>query len=72
MEKEMYTQCEFACGSSTQVAWIPSRAAKVGNVIEFKDAEGSWKVIGVYSSLPEDQMMMYRDAYRTQRAASDI
>lgn len=41
-ERDSYTQCELVKGSAYQVSWIPSRFAKVGEVLKLRDSRGQW------------------------------
>lgn len=76
-EDNVFYHVELQKGVTHQVAWIAARGAKVGNVVELLDNEGEdakgWEVISV-GDQPIDRKtaISLRDAYRTQRDASDI
>ncbi len=46
----MYTQCELKKGNMSHVAWIPSKYAKIGKVLNVEGQDG-WEVINCYSML---------------------
>ena len=79
--EEIYYQCrlwkKIPQGHEEQVAWIESRGAHKGAVLELKMDDGSkdpgWEVVAV-SGTPasKEAVQSMRDAYRHQRKASDI
>jgi len=46
MQQIWYRQCTFGKtlseGRSTQTAWIPEKFAKLGDVLKFKNDDGTW------------------------------
>ncbi len=67
---------ELQKGTTHQVAWIAERGARVGAVVELLDDEENgkgWTVISVGDkSIGREEAISLRDAWRTQRDASDI
>ena len=69
------TQCILNKGNRTQVAWIPERKARLGNVVELIGddwRENGWIVSGVGIRLPEDIVRDRSRDYLNTRRASDI
>lgn len=76
-EDTKFLHVELQKGTTHQIAWIAARGAKVGNVVELLDYEGEhakgWEVISVGDrAIGREEAISLRDAYRTQREASDI
>ena len=76
-EDNVFYHVELQKGTTHQVAWIAARGAKVGKILELLDKEGEdakgWEVISVSDSpIDRKTAISLRDAYRTQRDASDI
>lgn len=69
-----FRQCKLEQGTTKHVAWIAERGAHVGAKVELKDEDesGLWEVTHVGARASREQAISYRDAYRTQRDASDI
>lgn len=70
--KETYKQCHLSSGTQRQVAWILERGAKKGASVELLEDGTTWKVDSVGASATREEVLTQRDAYRTQRRASDI
>lgn len=68
---EAYIQCRLRCGSTEQVAWVPSEFAVQGKYIRIKDVDG-WRVISVGAERPAEYVREYERDFRHQREASDI
>lgn len=53
----MYTQCSLTRKNSTIVSWIPSKFAKIGQILKLKDEydewTDGWEVRGVGSSMED-------------------
>lgn len=78
---QKFTQCFLVKknqdgSTSHQMSFIPSEKANVGDFLKLKGLDGQWtdgwKVESAGMSLPEDQLWVYRDAYRTHRDGTDI
>ena len=55
------TQCRFKRGNSETVAWIDSKAAKVGNQVELLSLDGKfWEVVSVGATTDEDPSIKHR------------
>ncbi len=69
-----YRQCRLERDSYVDVAWIPERYAKLGQVLGFK-REGQWTegwhVTAVYGRLSDDAAPSGRDEYRYHREVTD-
>jgi hypothetical protein len=76
VEDTRFFHVELQKGSTHQVAWIAERGARVGSVVELLDDEENgkgWTVISVGDkSIGREEALSLRDAWRTQREASDI
>lgn len=77
MSDEYFRHVNLQKGNTHQVAWIAERGAKVGAVLELLDKEGEdakgWVVTSVSDGrINRETAVSMRDAYRTQRKASDI
>ena len=58
--------------SGIDVAWVETKLAKVGNVIRFRDLEGTFKVLEVWGTRNEDYVKACERDYLNQRKVSDI
>jgi hypothetical protein len=70
-----YTQCKINKQEKFDIAWIPSRLAKIGKCIKIKYDnvwDNGWFVIDTYSTNTEDHVIEHEMDYRKQRRASDI
>ena len=54
------------------VAWIEERLARKGNVLRFRDLEGTYEVVEVWGTRLLEEIEPLERIYRHQRAASDI
>lgn len=78
---QKFTQCFLVRSNqdgstSNQMSFIPEEKAIIGNYLKIKDMKeqwsDGWKVEFAGITLPEDQLTVYRDAYRTHRDGTDI
>ena len=53
------------------VSWIPQKFAKKGKVLKLYEVDG-WKVVEVWDSMEEKEVVERSRDYRNQRKASDI
>lgn len=55
------TQCRFKRGNSETVAWIDSKAARVGDRVELLSLDGNfWEIIGTGSVTEKDVWNQHR------------
>ena len=58
-----------------EVAWIPSKFAKVGKILKLRTGDkwvDGWRVDHVGASLTEEQTKQAKKDFKIQRIASDI
>lgn len=70
-----YTQCRLRRGTTEMVSWIPSVFAGLNRYLKLKTDDGwedGWQVVSVGREESESYIKEHRDAYRTQREASDV
>ena len=69
-----YTQCRLRSDNTEKTAWIPTRYAEAGSVVEIgKRLQGRlWQVISRGATLDAEYVEEHERDYRTQRQASDI
>ena len=71
MKNEFYNQCTLVNGDATEIAWIPSHLAKVGEWIRVKETGAMWYVYEVWMKLNGEAVESNSRDYRTQRNGSD-
>lgn len=80
MAKQNFTQCRLIKKTKDNsilemVSFIPSTLAIESNCLSLKNMKGDWEDGWIVEStgimLPEEQLQIYRDAYRHTRNASD-
>jgi hypothetical protein len=66
-DDDLFQQVELRRKRQTAIAWIPARAAKVGNEFALRDDEDIWRVVEVTPFvLTQDQLhRMHRDPKET-------
>lgn len=67
-----YTQCKLTRDDQTQVAWIPTRGAKLNALVEIKPSDELWTVIEKYGTLPEEVVRENERNHKNHRKATDI
>lgn len=72
-----YTQCKLKNSATNviTVSWIPKKFAVKGRFLRLKDNgtwTDGWEVIEVWTTKPEDQVLPYRDDYRSWREVTDV
>jgi hypothetical protein len=67
-DDENYSQCLLLKDNQRQVAWIPSRGAKVGYKVELLPEGEFWQVSEVYSTLPKRTLQEQESGRRTLRS----
>ena len=65
-----YTQCSLKKGKCVDVAWIPTKFAKVGQFIKIKEIDG-WEVISVGNVKPIDEVRDFEREYLKARDRTD-
>ena len=60
----MYTQCKLTKEHKVDMAWIPSKFARTGQVLKLSGEDG-WLVSEVFGSLPDDYILVRKDDWRT-------
>ena len=74
---ETLTQCKMhrrhpaTPAIAVDVAWIDTDLAKKGTVIKFRDLEGLYEVVEVWSTKPKQEVEAFERIYLHQREASD-
>jgi hypothetical protein len=72
----MHIQCKLRRGNTVQTTWIPSKIAVVGNIVNLKEADGSWddgwEVLETYTGLEWAVLNERSQDYKRTRKASDI
>jgi len=69
------SQCVLKKGNITKTAWIASSFAKVGKLIDLKEADGwedGWQVEKVYTASRYLEVRERSQDHKKQRQASDI
>lgn len=71
---DTYTQCRLRSDTTEKTAWIPTRYAKAGSVVEIgKRFQGRlWQVVSCGATLDAEYVEEHERDYRTQREASDV
>lgn len=72
MTNETYTQCKLVRNGQTQVAWIPTRGAKVQNIVEMKPDNDRWVVWETYGTQPEAVIRDNERNHVNHRKATDV
>lgn len=67
-----YTQCKLTKDGQSQVAWIPTRGAKIGYFVELKPSNEFWRVNETYGTIPEKMVKDNERNYISHREATDI
>lgn len=71
--KNTMTQCRMEkTDGSFYTAYIPSRFAVAGKIIDIDDVAAGMKVVDVYHSLPYEVVNERSQDYKKTRQASDI
>ena len=58
-------------GHGIDVAWIETKLAKVGLVLKFRDLEGTYEVVEVWSTKPRQDVEAFERCHLHQRSVSD-
>jgi hypothetical protein len=67
-----YRQCSMKRENSTQVAWIPTKYAKIGMILEIEGIEG-WEVISAGQTVLDGRAVkVLEKSARNHRKHSDI
>ena len=70
------TQCKMLgldeAEGQVHVAWLPSRFAVVGKLIDIDGMAGRWRVVERYESKPTEYVYERSRDYQRQREASDV
>lgn len=69
---DTYTQCRLTRDGETQIAWIPTRGAKVNARVEVKPENDLWLVEETYDELPEEVVRDNERNFKNHRKATDI
>ncbi len=76
MSDQRHTQCKLQKGEVFQVAWIPSKHARLGNYVKLRirgeEWDDGWLVIEAKLSKETEEVMQRAEDYKRQRDASDI
>lgn len=69
-----YTQCRLRSSNTEKTAWIPTRYAKAGSVVEIgkRLQRRRWEVVSCGATLDAKYVEEHERDYRTQREASDV
>lgn len=72
-----YTQCKLQRGAAQQTAWIPTRYAERGKIIEIgartnKLTAKTWKILSCGTVMDAEYVEAYERRSRTEPQASDI
>jgi hypothetical protein len=72
----MHIQCRLRRSNTFQVTWIPSKIAVPGNVVNLKEADGSWdegwEVIETFTGLEWAVLNERSQDYKKTRKFSDL
>lgn len=77
MKVKMYNQCRVRKGNSIMITWLPTALAKVGNIVNLKEADAwvnGWKILSVGGAISEEKLKEQEKRYRSgdHRKGSDI
>jgi len=72
-----HTQCKLQKDNEFYTAWIPSKIAKIGNVVSLKEDKSgewldNWTIKEVFTTLPSETVQERSQDYKKTRKASDI